>query len=217
MKKGIIFALSLLTASVFSAPDNALLKSSFERGMLPVPTVEKAPVIDGFIDRDWSNFTLLNGFSTDKKLLIPGCEGYVRFSRDKKYLYIGVTTSTPSTAPGGSPWGDLVGSLFPFLSPDETESEPGDATEEPDATVTKNPCADGHDYEPQLEREASCYAVSIHRLVCRDCGRSKKERGDEILPHVYEDGYCTGCGLVEGAHPIESCTFQYTKNCGLLL
>ena len=102
MKKGIIFALSLLTASVFSASDNALLKSSFERGMLPVPTVEKAPVIDGFIDRDWSNFTLLNGFSTDKKLLIPGCEGYVRFSRDKKYLYIGVTTSTPSTAPGGS-------------------------------------------------------------------------------------------------------------------
>ena len=118
------------------------------------------------------------------------------------------------TAPGGSPWGDLFGSLFPFLSPDETESEPGDATEEPDATVTKNPCADGHDYEPQLEREASCYAVSIHRLVCRDCGRSKKERGEEILPHVYEDGYCTGCGLVEGAHPIESCTFQYTKNVG---
>ena len=118
------------------------------------------------------------------------------------------------TAPGGSPWGDLFGSLFPFLSPDETESEPGDSTEEPDATVTKNPCADGHDYEPQLEREASCYAVSIHRLVCRDCGRSKQEKGDEILPHVYEDGYCTGCGLVEGAHPIESCTFQYTKNCG---
>jgi hypothetical protein len=118
------------------------------------------------------------------------------------------------TAPGGSPWGDLFGSLFPFLSPDETESEPGDATEEPDATVTKNPCADGHDYEPQLEREASCYAVSIHRLVCRDCGRSKKERGEEILPHVYVDGYCTGCGLVEGAHPIESCTFQYTKNAG---
>jgi hypothetical protein len=118
------------------------------------------------------------------------------------------------TAPGESPWGDLFGSLFPFLSPDETESEPGDATEEPDATVTKNPCADGHDYEPQLEREASCYAVSIHRLVCRDCGRSKKERGEEILPHVYENGYCTGCGLVEGAHPIESCTFQYTKNVG---
>jgi hypothetical protein len=56
--------------------------------------------------------------------------------------------------------------------------------------------------------------VSIHRLVCRDCGRSKKERGEEILPHVYVDGYCTGCGLVEGAHPIENCTFQYTKNVG---
>ena len=120
------------------------------------------------------------------------------------------------TAPGGSPWGDLFGSLFPFLFPDETESEPGDATEEPDATVTQNPCADGHDYqpEPEAEREASCYAVSIHRLVCRDCGRSKTEKGEEILPHVYVDGYCTGCGLVEGAHPIEDCTFQYTDNAG---
>ena len=121
----------------------------------------------------------------------------------------------PSTPSGGNPLGGLLGELFPFLSPDETESEPGDATEEPpDRETEPNPCADGHDYEPQLEREASCYAVSIHRLVCRDCGRSKKERGDEILPHVYEDGYCTGCGLVEGAHPIESCTFQYTKNAG---
>ena len=95
------------------------------------------------------------------------------------------------------------------VQPEETDTE-----ETPDRETEPNPCADGHDYEPQLEREASCYAVSIHRLVCRDCGRSKKERGEEILPHVYEDGYCTGCGLVEGAHPIESCTFQYTKNAG---
>ena len=102
MKKTVIFILSVLTASVFSAPDKALLRSSFERGILPIPTAEKAPVIDGFIGKDWRKFTLLNGFSTDKKLLIPGCEGYTRFCRDQKYLYIGVTTSTPSTAPGGS-------------------------------------------------------------------------------------------------------------------
>ena len=102
MKKSIVLSLLALTASLFSAPDKALLKNSFAKGVLSIPETSAAPVIDGSIGSDWKTHSLLNGFSTDKKLLIPGCEGNVRFSRDKKFLYIGVATTTPSTAPGGS-------------------------------------------------------------------------------------------------------------------
>ena len=110
--------------------------------------------------------------------------------------------------------GGLIGSLFPFLSPETdppyevTVRDPEDATEPPYA------CADGHDFEETVERDATCYAVAKYNLVCRTCGFKKLEKGDELLDHTYENGYCTVCGLIEGAHPLEDCTFTYEKNCG---
>ena len=102
MKNNIIFYLLTVTAVLSAAPDKALLRTTFNKGVLSIPMTAKAPVIDGVIGKDWQKFSSVNGFSTDKKILISGCEGFVRLSRDKKFLYIGVATTTPSTAPGGA-------------------------------------------------------------------------------------------------------------------
>lgn len=102
-------------------------------------------------------------------------------------------------------------SLFPFLSPGETEtqaeSESASDSEmvtevdgDPDTdTESHDPCAEGHDNEVLLDRAASCYVASRLHTVCRVCGYEQDVTGAEKLPHTYKDGFCTTCGLIEGA------------------
>ena len=151
--------------------------------------------------------------------------------------YAGVTTLLEQSGhlPAGMPslGGDLFGSLFPFLSPEadppyevtvrdpeditepeETETQPLPETETEPETETQPLCSDGHDYEESVEREATCYAVSVHRLVCCTCGEEMTRQGTEFLAHDYENGYCVVCGLIEGAHPSDCFTFAYTNSVG---
>jgi hypothetical protein len=102
MKKLFFLSLCAITTSLVAMPNKDLLKTTFNKAILSIPSTSKAPILDGVIGKDWQNFTSVNGFSTDKKILISGCEGFVRFNKDKNFLYIGVATSTPSTAPGGA-------------------------------------------------------------------------------------------------------------------
>ena len=123
---------------------------------------------------------------------------------------------------------DFMHQLLPFLSPDaeppyeapvrqpgeteaiaEAETRDPDSEKEPETELqTKHPCADGHDEEILKDRAASCYAVSRLHTVCRVCGLEQDVCGDEMLPHSFQDGYCTVCDLIEGAHPVENCSFS---------
>ena len=126
---------------------------------------------------------------------------------------------------------DFIHQLLPFLSPHteppyeapirqpgETEAVaeaetrdlfPPESETEPETELqTKHPCADGHDEEILMDRAASCYAVSRLHTVCRVCGLEQDVYGEEMLPHSFQDGYCTVCDLIEGAHPAENCSFS---------
>jgi hypothetical protein len=104
----------------------------------------------------------------------------------------------PSTPSGGNPLGGLLGGLFPFLSPDETEPpyevtvrDPEDATEPPD---TRTECEKGnHQWEITDYEQATCYLVSPVTHTCSLCGETKRE--SDYRPHAYEDGICTVCGM----------------------
>lgn len=101
-------------------------------------------------------------------------------------------------------------SLFPFLSPDETETphevtvrdpdEESDETDPPKETEPPetHPCTEGHTFAEKVNRPVTCYAVSRSHKVCEICGYEEDIRGKETLPHTYEGGYCTECGLIEG-------------------
>ena len=82
-------------------PDFGLLKFGFDKARLSIPVVKQKPVIDGNIENDWTVYTECNGFADNKRLLLTGKEGKVRFCRDAQYLYIAVQTATPLTEPGG--------------------------------------------------------------------------------------------------------------------
>ena len=158
-------------------------------------------------------------------------------------LYAGVVTLLGQ---GGFPGmsaasvGNLFESLFPFLSPDaeppyeapirqpgETEAIEEDETRDPfppesetepeTEYQTKHPCAEGHDEEILEDRAASCYAVSRLHTVCRVCGLEQDIYGEEKLPHTFQDGYCTVCDLIEGAHPAENCSFSLYDSGGYRL
>lgn len=108
----------------------------------------------------------------------------------------------PSTPSGGNPLGGLLGGLFPFLQPEETEPpyevtvrDPEDITEPPD---TRTECEKGnHQWEITDYEQATCYLVSPVTHTCSLCGETKRE--SDYRPHAYEDGICTVCGMPEGA------------------
>lgn len=92
--------------------------------------------------------------------------------------------------------------LFPFLQPDETEPpyevtvrDPDELTEPED---TRTECEKGnHAWEAVCETDATCYRSGTLSEVCGLCGETRSEEGTK--PHTYEDGFCTVCGLAEGA------------------
>ena len=108
----------------------------------------------------------------------------------------------PSGTPSGNPFGDLFGSLFPFLSPEETETphevtvrDPEDITEPED---TRTECEKGnHEWEITDYEDATCYLVSSVTYTCALCGETK--RASDYRPHAYAEGFCTVCGMPEGA------------------
>ncbi|MBQ4113476.1 MAG: leucine-rich repeat protein [Clostridia bacterium] len=116
----------------------------------------------------------------------------------------GLALSGGLLAPGGNAsaiiGSEFFGKLFPFLSPDETDST--DTTHAPE---TEDPCANGHDWEITDTLEQVCYTSGYTERTCRNCGRSETEYTDP-LPHTYENGACRVCGLIEGA--AEDCTFR---------
>lgn len=60
-------------------------------------------------------------------------------------------------------------------------------------------CEDGHHVtEWTMEREAACYVNGLRNGTCSVCNGWVTESID-ALPHTHEDGYCTVCGMVEGA------------------
>ena len=104
---------------------------------------------------------------------------------------------------------EFMGGLFPFLSPEETESQnevtvrdPHEETDPPETkpqeTQPPDPCAKGHTYEETVTRMATCYAPAKLHMTCTICGYEEEIFG-ETEAHVYKDGYCEVCGLVEGA------------------
>ena len=113
----------------------------------------------------------------------------------------------PSGTPSGNPFGDLFGSLFPFLSPEtetphevtvrdpEESTEPEDSTESED---TRTECQKGnHEWEITDYENATCYLVSPVTYTCTLCGDTK--RASDYRPHTYAEGFCTVCGMPEGA------------------
>ncbi|MBP3666534.1 MAG: leucine-rich repeat domain-containing protein [Clostridia bacterium] len=111
--------------------------------------------------------------------------------------------SAPSS-PGGNPLGDLFGSLFPFLSP---ETEPpyevtirdlDDVTEPPPPPDTRTECEKGnHEWVFDDPGDATCYRAGSVLYTCASCEATKTEA--EKIPHVHKDGFCTVCGMIEGA------------------
>ncbi|MBP3666532.1 MAG: leucine-rich repeat domain-containing protein [Clostridia bacterium] len=88
----------------------------------------------------------------------------------------------------------------------ETQAQPGmQETEEESAPGPS--CADGHTPRVLLDRAATCYAVSRLRTVCEVCGYEENVYGEERLHHTFSDGFCTVCGLTEGA--FESVIAEY--------
>jgi hypothetical protein len=109
----------------------------------------------------------------------------------------------------------FLGGLFPFLSPDETSSEETESQNEvtvrdpdketaPAETQPPDPCAQGHTYGETVTRIATCYAPAKLHLTCGICGYEEDAFG-ETEAHVYKDGFCEVCGLVEGCIDWEHC------------
>ena len=60
-------------------------------------------------------------------------------------------------------------------------------------------CENGHHVtEWTMEREAACFVNGLRNGTCSACNGWVTESID-ALPHTYEDGYCTVCGMIEGA------------------
>lgn len=120
-----------------------------------------------------------------------------------------VFPSGPSYNPSENPLGSLIGGLFPFLRPDETDTDPEQDTEAEPPRETRpvetHPCAAGHTFTETELRPVSCYAVSRSHGVCSVCGHEEDLFGEETLPHTYVDGFCTVCGLVEGSIDWKHC------------
>ena len=58
------------------------------------------------------------------------------------------------------------------------------------------PCSP-QEWEPDIS--STCYREGTECTTCSECGIKMTRKTGEIVPHVYEDGYCTVCGLIEGA------------------
>ena len=116
----------------------------------------------------------------------------------------GIFPSSSPSAPSGSPFGDLFGSLFPFLSP-ETEPpfevtirDPDDVTEPPPPPDTRTECQKGnHEWAFTDSGDATCYRVGSVIYTCAVCEETKTE--SEKIAHIHNDGFCTVCGMAEGA------------------
>ena len=78
----------------------------------------------------------------------------------------------------------------------------GKGSEEEETTTppVRYPCVEeGHILTVWEDREATCYAVSHYKASCDRCAYEPETFGTERLPHTYENGACTVCGLLEGA------------------
>ena len=95
----------------------------------------------------------------------------------------------PSTPSGGNP----LGGLFPFLQPEET-----------DTTEDTSACADGHAWDTESIARV-CYIRGYTQTICQRCGKTDTIYVDP-LPHSYENGVCSVCGLIEGS--AENCRFK---------
>lgn len=84
----------------------------------------------------------------------------------------------------------------PFASPAQTE------TFIPPEPVTEHPCAMGHTVETWTEsRSATCYQTGLSFGVCSVCGIEQTHITPKI-PHTFENGDCSVCGLAEGSTEI---------------
>ena len=73
------------------------------------------------------------------------------------------------------------------------------AETEPQTQPDHLSCLDGHSVQDwQTEREAACFVNGLRNGTCSVCKGWVTESIDP-LPHSYESGYCTVCGMVEGA------------------
>ena len=104
---------------------------------------------------------------------------------------------------GGIIW---AGQNPPAGGPDDTTFEPHTNTEteaesltEESTTPHRLSCLDGHHVtEWTIERETACFVNGLRNGKCPACGLWVTESIDP-LPHTYENGYCTVCGMIEGA------------------
>lgn len=82
---------------------------------------------------------------------------------------------------------------------DEVETSP-DTPRETDSETDPIPsCEEGHAVEVwETLREATCYIVGEQKGICARCDGVIYET-PERLSHVHEHGYCTVCGMVQGA------------------
>ncbi len=119
---------------------------------------------------------------------------------------IGGNSPGGSTAPGGTPGGSFLGSLFPFLSPEPEPPyqapirQPEEITEaeETEAPDTRTECQKGnHEWELSDTGDATCYRTGTLIYACVSCDETRPEAA--LLPHTHENGFCTVCGLAEGA------------------
>jgi hypothetical protein len=98
------FLIFSLAAKANSLADQYLLKAWSGNARIIIPSLsgDQKPAIDGvFTESEWANSARLAGFMGKNTLLVSGKRGSVYLSRDTKYLYIAVRTSTPDNDPGG--------------------------------------------------------------------------------------------------------------------
>ena len=73
-------------------------------------------------------------------------------------------------------------------------------------------CLDGHHVtEWTVEREAACFVNGLRNGTCSVCNGWVTESIDP-LPHTYENGYCTVCGMIEGADMRFKITTQHEED-----
>lgn len=80
----------------------------------------------------------------------------------------------------------------------EETTETEEQTEAPTEPVT-HPCDNGHTVETwETDREPTCYRQGELMGICTVCGETVTQ-GTDTIPHTPVEGYCSVCGLVEGA------------------
>ena len=97
---------------------------------------------------------------------------------------------------------NFLPSLFPFLSPEESDTphevtvrDPEEITDPPD---TRTECQKGnHEWALSDTGDATCYRTGTLIYACVSCDETRTEAAS--LPHTHENGFCTVCGLAEGA------------------